>query len=140
MNSPARIGRQPPSLSGAPWPGVGSTPLPSIEGWAKPSAKPKCSVPPGSAEPDWPPTTVIPPWRSIASRSIASRLASAAGSWALIITSTWISPRPNGASQCSGALSPTSPSSSARAAIPERNSSGKPASDVPGTPSASSPA
>ena len=63
MNSPARIGRQLPSLSGAPWPGIGSTPLPSIEGWAKPSAKPKCSVPPGSAEPDWPPTTVIPPWR-----------------------------------------------------------------------------
>ena len=51
MNSPARIGRQPPSFSGAPWPGSGSTPLPSIAGWAKPSAKPKCSVPPGRAEP-----------------------------------------------------------------------------------------
>ena len=83
---------------------------------------------------------MIPPWRSIASRSIASRAASAAGSCALIITSTWIWPRPNGASQCSGALSPTSPSMLARAAIPTANSSGKPASDVPGTPIATSPA
>ena len=46
---------------------------------------------------------------------------------------------PSGASQCSGAFSPTSPMWSARAAMPCRNTDGKVASDCSGTPSASSP-
>ena len=46
---------------------------------------------------------------------------------------------PSGFSQCSGLLSPTSPSSAARAAMPCRNSGAKLSSESCGTPSAFSP-
>ena len=55
-------------------------------------------------------------------------------------TTRWTSFDPSGASQCSGAFSPTSPMYAARAAMPCWNSGGKLASDSAGTPSASSPA
>ena len=84
-------------------------------------------------------TTLAPPRRSTSSRIARSRSASAAGSLALIITSTCASRLRKQASQCSGALSPTSPSSSAREAMPSRNSAGKPASESSPTPSARSP-
>ena len=91
--------------------------------------------------PAWSPTTVSPPWRSIASRSRRSRAASAAWSWALIITSTCDLRR------CRTAP-PSAPGRSrrrrraARRAPPCRRGTprGKPSSDVPGTPSASRPA
>ncbi|CAM5735394.1 hypothetical protein SHIRM173S_00450 [Streptomyces hirsutus] len=51
----------------------------------------------------------------------------------------WMSPVPNGASQWAGALSPTSPISSARAAMPSRNARGKLSSESWGTPRALSP-
>ena len=54
-------------------------------------------------------------------------------------TTRWTSCEPSGGSQCSGAFSPTSPSSAARAAMPCWNSGGKLASDSSGTPSALSP-
>ena len=56
-----------------------------------------------------------------------------------MLTAMWICPVPNGGSQCSGALSPSSRSFSARAAIPARNASGKLRSESSGTPSAASP-
>ena len=68
------------------------------------------------------------------------RATSASGSRALIITSTCAPPVWNGSSQCSGALSPMSPSTLARLAIPALNSSEKPASAASGTPNARSPA
>jgi hypothetical protein len=58
---------------------------------------------------------------------------------ALIITSTCASPLRKQSSQWPGALSPVSPSSCAREAMPARNSAGKPASDASPTPSARSP-
>ena len=60
-------------------------------------------------------------------------------SWASAVTTRCTSLEPSGASQCSGALSSTSPITSARAAMPCWNCSGNVASDSAGTPSACSP-
>jgi hypothetical protein len=52
---------------------------------------------------------------------------------------TWTSGEPRGSSQWSGPLSPVSPRTSARAAMPSRNSGAKLSKDACGTPRAFSP-
>ena len=68
--------------------------------------------------------------------ALKDRLEAAAASGASATSATWTSGEPSGASQCSGAFSPISPSSAARAAMPCWNSGGKLASESCGTPSA----
>src|SRR5918995_2321917 len=81
------------------------------------------------------------PGSSFSAVRAVSMVASNRGtSGASMITATWTSSEPKGASQCSGALGPTSPSSSARAAMPWRNSGAKVSSDSCSTPSAPNPA
>ena len=83
--------------------------------------------------------TSTPASCSCAWRARAARLSSVAASGDSTDTATWASGLPSGFSQFSGLLSPTSPSSAARAAMPCRNSGAKLSSESWGTPSAFSP-
>ena len=79
---------------------------------------------------------LTPDSSSYAFRARASTRSSRAASGESALRATWTSAVPNGFSQFSGALSPTSPSSAARAAMPCWNGSGKLSSESCGTPSA----
>ena len=103
------------------------------------SRKPKASRIVGSTWQSCCQTGVTPPISRSASRarSIADSRRCASGATAA--KATWTSGVPSGRSQCSGLLSPVSPSNPARAAIPCWNSSAKLSSESCGTPRAFKP-
>ena len=114
-------------------------PLPSIAGWLMLSRKPNASRMVGSTWQSCRRIGVTPPISRSASwaRSIAGARRGASGATAAKATCT--SGVPSGRSQCSGLLSPVSPSRAARAAIPCRSSSGKLSREARGTPRAARP-
>ena len=140
MNSPARIGRQPPFFSGAPWPGSGSTPLPSIDGLGEAVGVAEVLDPAGQRGPGLVADHGDP---AVALDRLAQHRV-ARGERGRVLRADHHQHMDLAAAErrlpvLRGALADVA-EESLRAAIPTANSSGKPASDVPGTPIATSPA
>ena len=104
-----------------------------------PSLKPRVVRPVGSCLTSCCQITSTPGLSRKASRARARAASSRASSGASAEMTRWTSGVPKGGSQLAGALSPTSPRASARAAMPCRNSSGKLSSESWGTPRARRP-